>query len=302
MAPTIDSVIPSTGSASGGELVRVTARGLAPAVDVRFGDARAEILALRPEGAAFILDVKTPASPPGATALTVTNLQADGTLVAGEAASAPFRFQRAPIGRESDLTRLVRALLHMLKDQVLANTSTPVSLDYRETTTTTIPIARVPSLTVLGPDVRENRLYASSELVERAVLTPSGIEIETLRPPTAVDLRFLLEAVTNSTAEHLELFAALVAFFHRNSYLSLARDAAAPEGETVRFVLAADGEARAATIQSEDGRAGRTDDRRAFEWGLVIRGFPVDEFIATDRARPVPSGVDVRVRRVGAAS
>ena len=303
MVPTIDSVVPATGSASGGELVRITARGLAIGVDVAFGESRtAVVIARRADGAVFVLDVRTPPSPPGPTSITISNLAADGSPVPGESASAAFRFLRAPIGRESDLTRLVRVLLRMLKDQVLANTSTPVSLDYRETVTTTIPVAKVPSLTVLGPDVRENRLYASSELVERAVQTPAGIEIETLRPPTAVDLRFVLEAVTNSTAEHLELFAALTSFFHRNPYLTIARDPAVPDGESVRFVLAADGEARAATVQSEESRAGRTDDRRAFEWGLVIRGFPVDEFIAIERARPLSSGVDIRIGPSGGRS
>jgi hypothetical protein len=296
----IDSVIPAMGSASGGELVRVVARAVSPPVQIRFGPAVAEVVSLRPDGTAFVIEVRTPMAPPGPTTLVLTNLQTDGTP--GDSASASFRFLRAPIGRESDLTRLVRVLLRLLKDQVLANTSTPVSLDYRETTSTAIPIAKVPSLTVLGPDVRENRLYASSELVERAVTTPTGIEIETLRPPTAVDLRFVLEAVTNSTAEHLELFTALVSFFHRNPYLVIARDGTAPDGETVRFVLAADGEARGAAVQGEDGRAGRTDDRRAFEWGLIIRGFPVDEFIAIDRAWPVGSGVDVRVRRAARPS
>jgi hypothetical protein len=297
MVPTIESVAPASGSAAGGELVRLTTRGLAPRVDVRFGDARAEIIGVRSDGPLFVLDVRTPPGAPGDAPLAIANLGADGVLVPAETARATFRFLRAPIGRESDLTRLVRALLRALKDQVLANTATPMSLDYRETTTNVVPIAKVPSLTVLGPDVRENRLYSSSELVERVVATPAGIEIESLRPPTAVDLRFVLEAVTNSTAEHLELFAALVAFFHRNPYLVLGRDPLLPEAGTVRFVLACDGEARAATVQSEDGRAGRTDDRRAFQWGLVVRGFPVDEHIAIERAAAVPSGVDIRIAR-----
>ncbi|MGO9713728.1 MAG: hypothetical protein ACLQBL_33045 [Polyangiaceae bacterium] len=300
MTLAIDSVTPAMGSASGGELVRVVARAVTPPIQIRFGDTVAEVVSLRPEGTAFVIEVRTPQGLPGPTTLALTSLQPDGSP--GESVSAPFRFLRAPIGRESDLTRVVRALLRLLKDQILANTSTPVSLDYRETTSTTIPVAKVPSLTVLGPDVRENRLYTSSELVERAVTTAQGIEIETLRPPTAVDLRFALEAVTNSTAEHLELFTALVSFFHRNPYLAVPRDAAAPEGDTVRFVLAADGEARAAVVHGEDGRGGRTDDRHALEWGLVIRGFPVDEFIAIDRARPMQSGVQVRLNRAARAS
>src|SRR5205085_7425741 len=116
MVPTIDSVVPATGSTSGGELVRVTARGLAIGVDVAFGESRGAVIARRADGAVFVLDVRTPASPPGLTSLTLSNLGADGSRVRGESASAAFRFLRAPIGRESDLTRLVRVLLRMLKD------------------------------------------------------------------------------------------------------------------------------------------------------------------------------------------
>src|SRR4029077_8694887 len=60
MVPTIESVTPASGSAAGGELVRVTARGLAPLVEVRFGDARADVVGPRPEGALFVVDVRTP--------------------------------------------------------------------------------------------------------------------------------------------------------------------------------------------------------------------------------------------------
>ena len=297
MVPTIQSVEPASGSASGGELVRLTARGLAARIVVLFGDASAQIMGVRREGEAFVIDVRTPAVAPGDVPLTIANEDADGAFLPGESATTTFRVQRARIGRESELTRLVRALLQALKAQVLANTTTPMSLDYREAASPLVPIAKVPSLTLLGPDVRENRLYSSSELVERAVVTPGGMDIESLRPPIAVDLRFVLEAVTNSTAEHLELFAALVAFFHRNPYLVLARDPDRAEAGSARFVLASDGEARAATVQSEDGRAGRTDDRRAFQWGIVVRGFPVDEHIAVDRASPLPSGADIRIAR-----
>ena len=300
MVPTIDAVAPSVGSAAGGELVRVAARGISTALDIRFGAAPAELVALVNDGARVLLDIRTPASAPGPTTLTLSNLDAAGAPVPGESASAPFRFERAPIGRESDLTRLVRALLRALRDQVLANTSTPVSLDYRESTSSFIPVARVPSLTVLGPDVRENRLYSSSELVERPVTAPDGtVTIEVLRPPTAVDLRFTLEVVTNSTAEHLELFTALTSFFHRNPYLSVARDGAAPDGESVRFVLAGDREAQGAPTPSD--AAGRTDDRRAFQWGLVVRGFPVDQYIVTDRAAPTTSGATVRISAAAGA-
>jgi hypothetical protein len=225
-------------------------------------------------------------------------LDVSGGPVVGEEAHASFRFLRALIAEESDLTRLVRALLRALKAQVIANASTPVSLDYREQMSSVVPIAKVPSLIVLGPDVRENRLYATNEAGERIVPGPSGVEIERLRPPMTVDLRFVLEVVTNTTAEHLNLFVALVNFFHRNPYLALERDPHDPAAGVVRFPLVAEGEARTAE-RAGDVRA-RKDDVHAFSWGIAIRGFPIDDHIATGRSHEANRGVDVRARSLGA--
>jgi hypothetical protein len=292
MRPSIESVSPAAVGAAGGELVRITGLGVAPRVAVLFGSVAAEVLAVVASGARVVVDVRAPASEAGETALTIQNLGGDGSPVTGEDASVSFRFLRALIAVESDLTRFVRALLRALKSQVIANASTPVSLDYREQIATVIPIARVPSLTLLGPDIRENRVYATNETGERAVVGPAGTEIEILRPATTVDLRFVLEVVTNTTAEHLNLFTGLVNFFHRNPYLAIERDARDPAAGLVRFPLFADGEARTARV---DDARGRKDDRRAFEWGLVIRGFPIDDHIATGRAAEVASGVDIRL-------
>jgi hypothetical protein len=295
MTPAIESILPSAAGAAGGELVRLVGTGFAPRVDVRFGDVRATVLSVLFEGGRAIVDVRTPqSSRPGPVSVVAQNLDASGAPIAGEAASVPFRFLRAQISQESDLTRLVRTLLRALKAQVLANTTTPISLDYREQTTDVIPIAKVPSFTVLGPDIRENRVYASNAVVDRIVQGPSGLEIERVRPPITVDLRFLLEAVTNSTAEHLELLVALVNFFHRNPYLLINRDPADPAAGVVRFEMASDGEVQSAVRLLDDVRK---DDRRAFQWALVIRGFPVDEHVVTGRAHAA-SGVEVRTRRL----
>jgi hypothetical protein len=294
MIPAIESVFPAAVGAAGGELVRLTGIGFAPRVAVRFGDAVAEVLVVRSDGAHRLVDVRAPAGNAGNVVLTLQNLDAAGAPIAGESAATSFRLLRAAVSEESDLTRLVRALLRALKAQVLANAGTPVSLDYREQISTVIPVAKVPSLTVLGPDVRENRLYATNEARERVVSGPGGIEIEQLRPPMAVDLRFVLEVVTNTTAEHLNLFAALVQFVHRNPYLVIERDPRDPEAGTVRFPLFAEGEAR--TPDHADDLRGRKDDRHVLEWALVVRGFPIDDHIATGRGHEATDGVQVRAR------
>jgi len=285
MTPSIESVSPAAVGAAGGELVRITGTGIASQVTVLFGAVAGEVIGVVPSGGRVLVDVRAPAGEAGDAPLTLQNLDSDGAPVAGEVANASFRFLRAFIAVESDLTRLVRALLRALKSQVIANSATTVSLDYREQITSIIPIAKVPSLTVLGPDLRENRTYATNETGERVVAGASGPEVELLRPPTAVDLRFVLEVVTNTTAEHLNLFTGLVNFFHRKAGV-------------VRFPLFAEGEAR--TPRVDDTRA-RKDDRHAFEWGLVIRGFPIDDHIATGRAQPA-TGVQVRIGLVLPAS
>lgn len=292
MRPGIDSISPAAVGAAGGELVRIIGLGIGPRVAVRFGELPAEILAVVPAGARVFVDVRAPAGDAGDAPVTLQNLAADGEAVPGEIATAPFRFLRALVAVESNLTRLVRTLLRALKSQVIANATTPVSLDYREQIASVIPIAKVPSLVVLGPDIRENRVYATNETTERVSSGPLGAEVEELRPPTAVDLRFVLEVVTNTTAEHLNLFTALVNFFHRNPYLSVERDARDAAAGVVRFPLFAEGEARTARI---DDARGRKDDRHAFEWGLVVRGFPIDDHVVSGRAATMPGGVDVRV-------
>jgi hypothetical protein len=292
MKPSIQSVSPAAVGAAGGELVQIAGPGIGPRVAVTFGARPAEVLAILPTGDFVAVDVRAPASEAGPVSIVLQNLAPDGSPIEGETASAPFRFLRALLGVESDLTRLVRVLLRALKSQVIANAATPVSLDYREQITNVIPIAKVPSLTVLGPDLRENRVYATNETGERAVTGPAGPEIELLRPPTTVDLRFVLEVVTNTTAEHLNLFTALVNFFHRNPYLTIERDGRDPSAGTVRFPLFAEGEARTAHV---DDTRGRKDDRHTFEWGLVVRGFSIDDHIATGRAQTA-TGVSIGLR------
>ena len=278
--PSIESVYPTAVGAVGGELVRITGFGFTPRVAVTFGGITAEVLAVLEDDSRTAIDVRAPRSEPGHVALAVQNLYGTGAAIPGAAASVGFRFLRALISEESDLTRLVRALLRALKAQVIANASTQVALDYREQASTVIPIAKVPSITLIGPDIRENRLYATNEPGERVVSGPAGLEVQILRPAVAVDLHFVLEVVTNTTAEHLNLVTGITNFVHRNPYLSLERDGADPSAGTVRFPLFADGEARTART---DDTHGRTSDKKSFEWGLVIRGFPIDDHFAMDR-------------------
>src|SRR5439155_9385546 len=192
-----------------------------------------------------------------------------------------------PIAHESDLTRLVRTLLQALKRQLLANTTTPIAIDYREKDSAAVPIAKVPSLVLLGPSVRENRIYATNELEERVVQTATGPEIERRRPAFAADLHFAITGVTNRTTEFLNFAVGLVTFFHRNPYLWIARDPNEAGAGAVRFEMAPTGELQSAL----EGQ----DDLRAMRWAFVVHGFPIDDAWTLDLGRGLTGGVTTRM-------
>lgn len=282
--PTLVSLSAVSGPSSGGDLVVLRGTGFAAQVRVRFGDAVGALVLVREETGVSIAHVRTPARAEGVVAVTVENLDAAGSPVPGEAATLAdaYRFLRARIVREADLTRLVRVLLQELKRQVLENVSLSVAADFDDTALDgldVVTVATLPSLVLSGPRLRENRFYSSNELHERAVATPSGPELERRKPAYTVDLEFGLTGASDRAVELLNLIAAVASFLSRNRWLQMPRDPGDPSAGVVRWELDAAGELRTAL----DG----TDNVRAFTWGLVVRGFDVDEGLPLDRGKAV---------------
>jgi hypothetical protein len=280
--PTLISVSPAEGPAGGADLVRVTGSRFASQVSIVFGGLPAAVATLREETGLSIADVRTPEHDAGRVDVTVQNLDAAGTPVMGETATlvAVYRYLRPRLASESDLTRLVRQVLRELKRQVVANVSTSVSVDYDDTPADgVIAVASVPSIVLSGPTLRENRFFSSNEAPEELAVGPNGSELARRRPAFTVDLVFALTVSSSRTAELLNLMAAIATFLNRNRWLELDRDPTHPEFGRVRWEMDADGELR---TQLEN-----KGDVRAFTWGLVVRGFDVDEGQLLDRARPV---------------
>jgi hypothetical protein len=273
---------------------------LAPGVEVRFGDITATVVSLREEAGASILQVRTPAHAEGVVDVRVQILDPAGAPIAGAVATLPtaYRFQRARIVREADLTRIVRALLRELKRQVLENVSLSVATDFDDTPLDgfdVTAIASLPSLVLTGPRLRENRFYSTNEAVEEVVAGPTGPEIQRRRPPLTVDVAFAITGASDRAVELINLMAATATFLNRNRWLVLDRDPLDAGAGTVRWEMDADGEVRT----DLDGKG----DVRAFGWGLVIRGVDVDEGLPLDLARAVADGgAEVGVGVMGAAS
>jgi hypothetical protein len=289
-APAITSIAPAVGPSSGGDLVRLIGSDIADAVRVRFGGVLAKVESVRREAGSVVVDVRTPTHAEGLVDLEVENVDAADVPIPGERLVVPaaYRFVRANVAAEADLTRVVRQLLRELKRQVLGNVSTTVSVDYDDTTVdglNVIALAKVPSLVLSGPTLRPNRFYAANEAHEDVVPGFAGPELLRRRPAYTVDLVFTLTGASERTAELLNLMAAVATFLNRNRWLELARDPGEPSKGTVRWELDADGEFRPQL-------AGR-DDVRAFTCGLVLRGFDVDEGLPLDRTKALAGAADV---------
>jgi hypothetical protein len=288
--PTVSSIQPALGPSSGGDLVRLVGSGFADAVRVSFGGELAHVESLRREAGADIVDVRTPAHADGAVDIVLENVDASGVAISGERVffAGAYRFVRANVAVEADLTRVVRQLLRELKRQLLANVSTTVSVDYDDTTIdglNVIALATVPSLVLSGPTLTPNRFYAENEAHEDIVPGFSGPELLRRRPALTVDLVFTLTGTSERTVELLNMMAAVATFLNRNRWLAVLRDPNDLTKGTVRWELDADGEFRTQL-------AGR-DDVRAFSCGLVLRGFDIDEGLALARTKALSGAADI---------
>jgi len=298
--PAISSVNPVTGPTAGGDVMRITGSGFATQVDVLFDDVEAEVLSVRDEGGISVADVHTPAHPEAVVDLTLCNLDDAGVSVPGEEVVLPgaYRFLRPRIVSESDLTRLVRGLLREIKQQIIANVSMTVSVDYDDTTIdglNVVAISRLPSVVLSGPKVNENRFYSSNEPLEDVVAGSTGSELLRRRPAYTVDLSFTITAASDRTVELLNLMAAVATFLNRNRWLDLPRDPDDESAGSVRWEMDLEGDFQT--------RLDGPDDVRAFTCGFVVRGFDIGEGLPLDLGKAVDElGLDTEPIAPGGTS
>ncbi len=276
--PVLTSILPNSGPSGGGDLVRLSGSGFAPSVEVSFGQSPATVLHVVALEQTNFVEVRTPAHPAGLVDVTVSNLEAGGICIPGEVAllSAAYHFVRPALCEEALLTRLVRAILRELKQQVLDNVNASVALDYDDTPgdgLNVTALATLPSLVLSGPRLRENRFYSSNLLAEEF----SNQEIQRTRPPYTVDLLFTLTAASSRTVELLNLLTATAACLHRTRWLCLAKVPDDLSKGLVRWELDPEGELKT-----------RLDTEvRVFTWGLIVRGVDLVQGLPSDRSKPV---------------
>jgi hypothetical protein len=290
--PTITSIQPARGPASGQTLMtimgtgmrlppqppagRPTKGGLPQTVEIRIGAQPATRVLVREDATNLggtIATCLTPAGTPGPADLIIQNLDDAGQPIAGEAVLLPsaFTYERTTLSTESSLTRLVRTLLRALKAQVIENVNLTVHTDFDASPEDGVhlaAVARLPALVLAGPELRQSRAYSINQQPVRALR--DGLALH--RVPYTVDVGFTLIGMTDRTAELLNLMSLCTLFLHKNKHLLVAREPDAPEAGHVAYEMdfAPGGQFQVRSQPSES-------NVRHFVGELVIRGFDIDE-------------------------
>jgi hypothetical protein len=290
--PTITSIQPAQGPASGQTLITITGTGmrlppqppagrptkggLPKTVEIRIGAQPATRVLVREDAATpggTIATCLTPAGTPGPADIIIQNLDDAGQPIAGEVALllAAFTYERTALSTESSLTRLVRTLLRALKAQVIENVNLTVHTDFDaapENGVHLAAVARLPALVLAGPELRQSRAYSINQQPVRALR--DGLALH--RVPYTVDVGFTLIGMTDRTAELLNLMSLCTLFLHKNKHLLVARNPNAPDAGHVAYEMdfAPAGQFQVRSQPSES-------NVRHFVGELVIRGFDIDE-------------------------
>ncbi len=274
--PSIASLSPSAGPTAGNLLVEVLGAGFqlpagTPAVGVLVGGRPArEVRVVSSQQLTCIV----PPGDAGPVDVVVQNLDTAGAPIPGEEAVAPgaFTYVPQPLAVETDLTRLVRALLQELKRQVLDNVVLTVHTDFDAGIGAELhlaQIARLPGLVMVGPELAEDRFFSLNQLPE---VSTGPEQFAQRRVPYTVDLGFTVVGVSDHTTELLNLMAATQLFFHRNPYLELDRDPDDPNAGRVRYEMAVarDGDLKVTSQPNES-------NVRSFSGRFVVRGFDLED-------------------------
>lgn len=229
--PHVTNIYPNTGHSGGRAIIRVLGGGFADNVKVEFDTAEAVEVMIYNHAKLYAI---TPISPlraaetgsgAGAVDVVITNLDEDGNPIGGETVTVTdgFTYKRPTFAKAGDLERVIRALIIELQRQVTSEVIIRRHADYADSAGVTagkVQISSLPCLALIGPTPVENRIHGTNEpflaMGERFYIKR--------RPGLTVDLQFTLIGAANKTRIGLGLLEATLAFFEKNTELSILRD------------------------------------------------------------------------------
>jgi len=290
--PTISSVEPST-VWSGGQLVVVRGTGFrlpsTPPLSNRPLPDPIPTVSATVDGLACVVEVlsstvlscRITAHAPGASRLdlVVRNLDDEGAPISGESAalSRAVLFARPDLAAETDAGRVERALIQILKAQIIDNVvKLAVSPDYvvGDVDEVYLPeLADPPGLVLAGPRVREERPEYRTESGPTMPSVLGGDRVDLRKRPTTVSLEYSVSGYTNSGRQSTELALLTRRVLELNPWLVIQRDPADASKGVVKYPLTVPLEA-----ESRDTSVPNKDGNHAFDGlSVVIHGVALDE-------------------------
>ena len=295
MALSVTSVVPTTGHSGGKFVLQIEG------VDFRLPVAPAPVNGVTPEApvsvrvfiggleasnvgvaSSGVLYCSCPKGDPdgGALDLLVQNVADDGTVLESSTLAAAFTFQRPDLTEESELARVMRALMEELKLQVHPNVHFSTHTDYDDATGDALNytyVGKPPALVLGNLEAPENREHHHDEGVELAA--GSGRFIER-RPPLAVDLSMTLVGVTDNPITILNLMQAVRMFFKKNAWLRVERVEGDPTNGFVEYEMDwSFGGPVSVTHQGEG-------NMESFGGRIVLRGVLLEDMPGVSKAKP----------------
>ncbi len=288
--PTISSISPNKGATGGQGLVEIHGTGFRlpptpaltngetpappPSVRVFFGQEEARRVRIISEERLIVV---TPAHNKGVVTLEVRNVGDYGETLGQVATMASaFTFIMPDLTKDTAIVHIIRRLHSELARQVLPEVFTTQSVDWSDTPDSAlrkVTSAKVPSVILAGPRLRENLNYRTNLLSQKQV----GTETYEFRPPRVVDLIFTLGAIAESMVNMLGLCQALTNFMTRNLWLEVPREQTDPTRASVRYEIGfePDGDMTVSTDPSKSDLkscAGTISIKGVFLEGLNIEG------------------------------
>jgi hypothetical protein len=257
--PTISGVTPALGHTGGGTLVRIDGTGFklpeAPAstgvvpeppasVRVFLGGTEARLVRV---ASATRLYVTTERRDPGLVALEVRNVGPHGETIGAETATLADAFTYARPDFTAGMTGLdlvVRALQRELVRQVFPVVVVTAHVDWTDdpgSILRKVASAKVPSVFVAGPTIRENRFYRTSARRTEALEGVDGVVVEH-RSARTVDLVFTIGAMADKHRTLLGLTNALEAFLTQNQKLVVPITEGGSDADAVEFEINREGD------------------------------------------------------------
>jgi hypothetical protein len=234
----------------------------------------------------------------GVVTLTVQNLDDDGVAIPGETASlaGALTYARPDLAARGDFDRLNRALMRLLKQQVIKNVTEWVSTDSGDEGFEVATLGDLPAIAIAGPQVD----WATAAFQGNARLQVGGYpgtSFETRRRPIKVDVVYELSVITNNQQHVLALTPLIMQFFDRNRSIEILRDPADPSQGTIEYDMFIP---FSESVRPTTG--GNTSNLRSFVCACRIRGFGIEGIAGFENESMVQTGGVIADFDVGAVA